>query len=217
MRRGLFITGTDTGVGKTYLTCRIARRWQREGRPFRVMKPLATGDGEDTRLLAEAAGDPNTDAISPFRFAEPAAPSVAARKEGVRLEFEQIVAAVRKRGNESEALLVEGVGGLLCPITERETIADLIVALQLPCVVVARRSLGTLNHTLLTLEVARNRGIQTLGVVVSETTPPITFAERENVAELAARCPILDVIPFGGDSSDRVDWWSLLNAELKLY
>ena len=215
MRRGLFITGTDTGVGKTYLTCRIARRWRREGRPFRVMKPLATGDGEDTRLLAEAAGDHDTEAISPFRFAEPAAPPVAARKEGVRLEFKQIVAAVLKRGNESEALLVEGVGGLLCPITQRETVADLINALQLPCVVVARRSLGTLNHTLLTLEVARYRGIRTLGVVISETSPVNTFAERENVAELAARCPVLDVIPFGGDSSDRVDWWSLVNAELK--
>ncbi|MFQ3593067.1 MAG: dethiobiotin synthase, partial [Gemmataceae bacterium] len=142
--RGLFITGTDTGVGKTYLTCRIARTWRLQGRNFRVMKPLASGDGEDTRLLAQASGDDDLGAISPFRFTEPAAPPVAARKEGVHLEMESIVEAVRRRGNETDALLVEGVGGLLCPITDRDTVADLIKALQLPCVIVARRSLGTL-------------------------------------------------------------------------
>lgn len=214
MRRGLFITGTDTGVGKTYLTCRIARAWRREGRSFRVMKPLATGDGEDTRLLGEAAEDGDHAGISAFRFAEPAAPPVAARKQGVRLDFGEIVAAVRRRGNESEALLVEGVGGLLCPITDREAVADLIAALGFPCVVVARRSLGTLNHTLLTLEVAQRRGLTVAGVVISETNPPLTVAEVENVAELQARCTVLDVLPFGNDSPDRVDWWSLLGGEV---
>jgi dethiobiotin synthetase len=214
MRRGLFITGTDTGVGKTYLTCRIARTWRREGRSFRVMKPLATGDGEDTRLLSQASGQSDLSAISPFRFAEPAAPPVAARAEGVHLELERIVAAVREYGNETEALLVEGVGGLLCPLTERETVADLIAALRLPCIVVARRSLGTLNHTMLTLEVARHRGLKVAGVVISETNRPTSLAERENVSELQARCRVLDVLPFGSDAPDHVDWWSLMSGEL---
>ena len=157
--RGLFITATDTGAGKTFVTAAIARLWHRERRPFRVCKPVATGAdndwSEDTRILAEAAGDVDLDAITPFTFAVPAAPPVAARLAGVSLRLEDLAAAVRRRAAEGNAVLVEGVGGLLCPLTERETIADLAVELALPLIVVARRSLGTLNHTLLTIEAAQ--------------------------------------------------------------
>src|SRR4051794_13044454 len=123
------------------------------------------------------------------------------------------------RGGRGRAVLVEGVGGLLCPLTERHTVADLVAGLDLPLLVVARRSLGTLNHTLLTVEAARARGLRLVGVVVSETAPPGTLAERANVEELRRRLdvPLLAVAPYrpGGHEEEipaisEIDWWSLI-------
>ena len=115
-------------------------------------------------------------------------------------------------------MLVEGVGGLLCPLTEKETVADLAVALGLPLILVVRRALGTLNHTLLTLEAARQRGLVVAGIVVNETQRPESLAEETNVEELSRRIdvPLLAVVPyqagnFAGDVPDLtgVDWWQL--------
>jgi dethiobiotin synthetase len=213
---GLFFTGTDTGVGKTFVVAAVARELRRRGEAFRVCKPVATGGvpAEDTRTLAEAAGDNDLEAITPWAFPEPAAPPVAARLAGATLSLPEIVAAVRRRGDGGGMLLVEGVGGLLCPLTERERVADLAAQLRLPLVVVARRSLGTLNHTLLTLEVARGRGLAVAGVVVSETAPPRGAAEETNVEELRRRIgvPLLAVVPHGAaDAAElrRVDWRGL--------
>src|SRR5947208_745797 len=119
--RGLFITGTDTGVGKTEVTAGIARLWRRQGRDFAVRKPVATGGLDDARKLALAAGD-GVEAITPLLFAEPAAPPVAARLEGRELSLALIVEALGSP--RRDALLVEGVGGLLCPLTAGETVAD---------------------------------------------------------------------------------------------
>jgi dethiobiotin synthetase len=220
MVRGLFITATDTGAGKTYVTAGIARQWRREGRPFRVCKPVATGAsngiGEDTRLLAEASGDADVRAITPYTFAEPAAPPVSAKLEGVALRLDDLVEAVRRRAAEDYAVLVEGVGGLLCPLTERETVADLAIALALPLIVVARRSLGTLNHTLLTVEAAHRRGLHLAGLVVTATTPVQGVAEETAVEELRHRLnvPVLAVLPYLPNREEpsnlqKVDWWQL--------
>jgi dethiobiotin synthetase len=220
--RGLFITATDTGAGKTYVTAGIARLWRHERRPFRVSKPVATGAesdwSDDTRLLAEAAGDADLHAITPYTFAVPAAPPVAARLAGTSLRLDDLVAAVRRRAADGTAVLIEGVGGLLCPLTERETVADLAVALGLPLVVVARRSLGTLNHTLLTVEAAQRRGLHVAGVVVTATTPIQGVAEETAVEELRGRLdvPILAVLPHQPNKEDEklealsgVNWWRL--------
>jgi dethiobiotin synthetase len=223
MMRGLFITATDTGAGKTFVTTCVARIWRREKRPFRVCKPVATGAegrwSEDTRLLAEAAGDANLDAVTPFTFAAPAAPPVAVRLAGTSVKLEHLIAAVRRRAADGTTVLVEGVGGLLCPLTERETVADLVRELDLPLIVVARRSLGTLNHTLLTVEAARHHGLRLAGVVVTETTPVQGVAEETNVEELRRRLdvPLLAVLPHqlpdGGEETisilQTVDWWRL--------
>ena len=225
---GLLIVGTDTGVGKTFLAAAIARAWRRQGRAFRVCKPVATGarrlDGrwrsEDTLALARAAGDDDPDGVTPWAFALPAAPPVAARHAGATLALAELAGAVRRRRPPGGAVLVEGVGGLLCPLTERETVADLARALGLPLVVVARRSLGTLNHTLLTLEAARGRGLAVAGVVVSEATPPEGLADETNVAELRRLgVPVLAVVPHQpqgvrGDvpALAAVDWWRLALA-----
>jgi dethiobiotin synthetase len=220
--RGLFITATDTGAGKTFVTAGVARLWRRERRSFRVCKPVATGAdngwSEDTRLLAEAAGDVDLHAITPYTFAVPAAPPPAARLAGVTLHLGDLAAAVRRRAAEGNTVLVEGVGGLLCPLTERETVADLAVELALPLIVVARRSLGTLNHTLLTVEAAQRRGLQVAGLVVTATTPVTGVAEETVIEELTRRLdvPLLAALPYqpnadgGGMAAlQAVDWWRL--------
>lgn len=227
--RGLFVTGTDTGVGKTEVTAAIARCWRHQGRRFAVCKPVATGiepppagsgAADDSRALAAAAGEPDPGAVTPYQFRAPAAPPVAARLEGRRLDLGQLIGAVEERAAGDMPVLVEGVGGLLCPLTERETVADLAVALGLPLVIVARRSLGTLNHTLLTVEAALRRGLRVVGVVVTETTPVASVAERENPAELRAQLtvPLLAVVPHRPGGYDReipaisaIDWWSLIS------
>lgn len=220
---GLFLTGTDTGVGKTHVTCALARLLRRQGRRVGVCKPVATGAerlgerwlSDDTRRLAEAA-DLALDAaerITPWTFPDPAAPPVAARRLGVTLRVADLAAAVAAWKSRADLVLVEGVGGLLCPLTEQETVADLAAALALPLVVVARRSLGTLNHTLLTLEVAQARGLPVAGVVVSETAPPQGLAEATNVDELRRRLrvPLLAVLPHAGpdEALAGVDWGQL--------
>jgi dethiobiotin synthetase len=223
--RGLFVTGTDTGVGKTVVTAAVARLLTRQGRAVRICKPVATGAtwqrgrwvSEDTHLLAEAAGDTDLDAVTPWSFPEPAAPPVAARLAGVELTLEGLAAAVRRRAAAEACVLVEGVGGLLCPLTEDATVADLVVELGLPLVVVARRALGTLNHTLLTREVARTRRLDVLGIVVNETMPPAGVAEETNVEELRRRLdvPVLAVVPHGAADAALagVDWWRLSEKE----
>ncbi len=202
--RGLFITATDTGAGKTFVAAIIARALRMQGQVVRACKPVATGAdwisgrwlSEDTRILAEATGDEEVGKITPWTFATPAAPPVAAQAAGVTLRLDELAAAVRRREAPETTVLVEGIGGLLCPLTENETVADLATELDLPLVVVARRSLGTLNHTLLTLEVAQVRRLRVAGVVVCETSPMTGMAEETNVEELRRRIgvPLLAVV-----------------------
>jgi dethiobiotin synthetase len=223
----LFFTGTDTGVGKTIVAAAVARWLRRQGRPVRVSKPVATGArwtgdrwlSDDTVLLARALGlTDGLEQVTPWTFAAAAAPPVAARQAGVRLTLGAIVAAIQKSWNPGTVMLVEGIGGLLCPLTEGETVADLVGALGLPLVIVARRSLGTLNHTLLTVEAARGRRFRVAGVVVNETSPCQGVAEETNVDELRRRIgvPLLTVVPHHADPTSLaeleitgVDWWSL--------
>jgi dethiobiotin synthetase len=205
---GLFFTGTDTGVGKTFVLAAVARLLRQQGRGVRVCKPVATGAAwlmgrwvsEDTLRLAEAAGlkAEAWPKITPWSFPEPAAPPVAARAQGKTLRIADLAEAVLRQAEPDTILLVEGVGGLLCPLTEQETVADLAALLGMPLIVVVRRSLGTLNHTLLTLEVARSRQLPVAGVVVNETTRPRGLAEESNVIELTRRIvvPVLAVMPY---------------------
>jgi dethiobiotin synthetase len=217
---GLFFTGTDTSVGKTFVAAAVVRELRRQGHAVQVCKPVATGAAsvsEDTRLLAEAAGTDDYRAVTPWTFAEPAAPPVAARCQKASLRLDDLVAAVRRQG---EPVVVEGVGGLLCPLTETETVADLAARLRQPLVIVTRRSLGTLNHTLLTVEAAQRRGLTIAGLVVNATQPVRTIADETNVAELGSRVrlPILAVVPYYEETPAAipalasVDWWRILQG-----
>lgn len=204
--KGLFFTATDTGVGKTYVTSAVARLLRQQGHSIAVCKPVATGaawvDGrwlaDDTVQLALSAGvTPDWSSVTPWTFPEAVAPPVAARLHGVVLDLAEIAQSVRRLEQVNTTLLVEGVGGLLCPLTEHETVADLVKAVQLPLIIVARRGLGTLNHTLLTVEVAHRRGLRVAGVVINEPEPPAGLAAMTNIEELGRRLdvPLLALVP----------------------
>jgi dethiobiotin synthase len=223
--KGLFITGTDTGVGKTHITAAIARLWRREGFPFALCKPVVTGSDEDTRTLALAAGKTLAEVTSPHLiFREPAAPCVAAAAEGVELSLELLVRECVSRTQEGRLpLLVEGVGGLLCPLTRDATVVELISALGLPIVVVTRRNLGTLNQTLLTVEAAQRRSLTVLGYIINETQPMSSLAERTVEQELGSRLaiPLLGTVAYGEGKEGEIaaisarDWWSLADCGIK--
>ena len=201
--RGLFVVGTDTGVGKTRVAAAIARSAFVAGRRVGVLKPLATGcvrrgeswQCEDTDLLIEAVGGGiAAERVTPLAFSEPLAPSVAARRAGAPLEHSRVERLVREAlawwALRAELMVVEGVGGLLCPLTEGTTVADLAVALDYPLLIVARRGLGTLNHTLMTVEAAFWRGLRVAGIVLNSALPEADpLASSTNAEELARRLP----------------------------
>jgi dethiobiotin synthetase len=187
--RGLFITATDTGVGKTEVACALLRGHRARGLDLGAMKPAqsghAPGEPSDADRLREAAGDRDpVELVCPYTFAAPLAPAVAARLEARTVSLERILDAARALAARHAALLVEGAGGLLTPLTERESYADLAVALGLPVLVVARAGLGTVNHTALTCEALRSRGLAVHGVVLNRTSPAGDASEPYNAAEI---------------------------------
>jgi dethiobiotin synthetase len=209
---GLLVTGTDTGVGKTRVTAAIARVLTDSGHGVGVCKPLATGarlehgtwTSDDALALRQAIRrDVPLDRITPLTFAEPLAPSVAARRAGAYLTLDHVVAATRAAlsawSEEADLLLVEGVGGFFCPIADRATVADLAVALDFPVLIVARRALGTLNHTLMTITLARQLGLRIAGIVLNTPEPGADdLAASTNAEELVRwleREPILLELP----------------------
>lgn len=190
--RGLFITGTDTGVGKTFVACALARGLRAAGIDVGVMKPIETGvtpaGPEDARALQNAAGveDP-LELICPARFALPASPEAAARAEARSVSRADLRKAFEFLARRHEFMLVEGAGGLLVPIDPQNDMADLARELDLPILVVARAQLGTVNHTRLTLEVAEARGLGVFGVVISHSSADETEGDRRNLDGLRER------------------------------
>jgi dethiobiotin synthetase len=218
MLPGLFVVGTDTGVGKTRVASAIARCLAREGRRVGVLKPLATGvpgaagGGEDAAwLIAAAGGSIPPERVVPLAFEAPLAPVVAARLLGKRLEQAEVESALDTAlawwADRADVMVVEGIGGLLTPVAEGTTVADLAVRLDYPLVVVARRALGTLNHTLLTTEAALRRGLRVAGLVLNSPSgaadASAELAEETAADELARRLEsvaVLGEVPFLGGS-----------------
>jgi dethiobiotin synthetase len=188
----VFISGTDTGCGKTRVGCALARALRESGQRVRVLKPVETGcsngEPQDARALAAAAGDDaDLERICPYRLALPAAPEAAARHAGVELRIEPIAAALAAARADADWVIVEGAGGLLVPLSPKLEMAGLVARLGLPLILVARARLGTLNHTLLTLEAARARQLPVLGVAISHTHAQLPPAERQNLELLRPR------------------------------
>jgi len=208
--RGLFVTGTDTGVGKTEVSCALVAEARAGGLDLAAMKPAESGVGpgapsDSERLCAAAGGLDEPALVCPYRFAAPLAPAVAARLAGVEVRLEVVLAAAGALAARHQALLVEGAGGLLVPLTERETYADLAVALGLPVLVVARVGLGTVNHTALTVEALRARGLAVAGVVLNRTSAESDPSVPHNAAEIErlTGAKVLASLPFLRDIGAR--------------
>jgi dethiobiotin synthetase len=205
--RGFFVTGTDTGVGKTVAACSLVRALRHAGVDTGAFKPVETGVGDagplDAQALREAAGGGASLArVCPLRFALPAAPYVAARVEGQEIDVPALLAAFEQQAARHRAVVVEGAGGLLVPITGEHDMASLAGLLDLPVIIVARTALGTINHTLLTLQAARQRGLTIAGVVISHGTM-ISAADEENLAFLRENLEelLLAELPFDPEAA----------------
>ena len=197
--RGLFVTGTDTGAGKTVVAAAICAALRAAGTRVVPFKPVVTGEDEPTELswppdhvlLGRAAGvDPEQ--VSPARFGPAVSPHLAQELAGAPLHPVELADAAREAGTRGEALDVEGVGGLLVPLTEDTSVRDLAAELGLPLVVAARPGLGTINHTLLTLEAAENAGLRVAAVVLTPWPEEPSVVERSN-RDTIARLGEVDV------------------------
>jgi dethiobiotin synthetase len=204
----LFVTGTDTGVGKTFVACALATALRARGCRVAVMKPVETGvldAPEDARRLRDAAADPAPlDEVCPYRFRAPLAPSVAAALEGRAVDVEALEALVRRRADTADVLLVEGAGGLLVPLDGRSTYLDLAVRLAMPVVIVGANRLGTINHCALTARVAAAGGLAVEGFILSQTTPATDASGATNAAVIGSltglRC--LGELPYAATPAD---------------
>lgn len=209
---GILVTGTDTGIGKTFVACGLARALRDLGVDVGVMKPFASGAEKrgkgwthaDAEALMAASGTRDAfEKVCPNLFRDALAPVVAAAREGRRADVAGAVKATRAMVARHEVTVVEGAGGLLVPLTKKETVAEYAKAARLPVLIVARPGLGTLNHTRMTVEAARARGLEVLGIVVNaSTSAPPGLAERTNLETIAehAGVRVLAVVPYGAGS-----------------
>lgn len=186
-----FVTGTDTGVGKTIVSAVLAREAAERGMRVRYVKPVQTGlapdePGSDADLVRAHAG---IEAEELLRFPEPLAPAIAVSLAGERIDPDELAGAIRARASSCDLLLVEGAGGLLVPLCDGWTMADLARALEAPLIVVARPGLGTLNHTMLTLEAAERRGLTVSEVVLTPWPEHPGITERTNLDVLRQGVP----------------------------
>jgi dethiobiotin synthetase len=193
--RGIFVTGTDTGVGKTVVTAAIALAARARGRDPAVLKPAQTGDDGtivgDAEFVAALIGlDEPAEASCPYRLRAPLAPAVAASLEGRRLDPAVVACSYNELVGRHDVVLVEGAGGALVPFSDGVDMAGLASLLGLPVVVAARPGLGTLNHTLLTLEALHRRGLTVLGVVLSGYPAEPGLDALTNPSALARLTPV---------------------------
>ena len=221
MKRGLFITGTDTGVGKTYIAAGIAATLRNRMVDVGVMKPVETGcrmregnlvPSDVMRLLRASAVSDTLDLVNPYRFAKPLAPYVAARLEDKTISISRVMRTFEVLSSRHEFMIVEGAGGIMVPLTRRETYLDLAQNMGLPALIVARPGLGTINHTLLTIAALRAKKVPIAGVVINYSRDQVVGpAEKTNPAaiEKISRVRVLASISFNSR-----DFYSII-ASLK--
>lgn len=205
MAKGIFITGTDTGVGKTVFSAALARLLRDKGINVGVMKPVTSGcsevDGrlvsDDAELLAWGAGIQVTPDVAPYLLREPIAPSAAAEMEHAKIEFSRILAAYHRLSEEHDFVIVEGAGGLMVPLAGGLMVADLVKMLALPLLVVARPNLGTVNHTVLTCFVARELGLDVRGTIINNypSSPDTAESTAPHLIDSLSGVPLLARLP----------------------
>lgn len=209
MGRAWFVTGTDTNVGKTFVSTALARAFRRRGLSTGVMKPVETGcptvEGVlaplDAMALKDASGtEDSIDLINPFRYAPGLAPLVAAKMEDKAIEPAVIKNAFDWVRSTHDVTIVEGAGGLLVPVTEEMTMAEIARLLDIPVIIVAATRLGAINHTALTVECAMARGILVAGIILNNLSGPgtsdISIAKNASAIERLTGVRILAEIPY---------------------
>ena len=216
---GLFITGTDTGVGKTYLTALIARQLVSQGKRVGVYKPAGSGCDDETdtdaQSLWHAAGCPlRLEDVCPQQFAAPLAPYLAARAEQREVDSTLLRTGLEPWKSNADIVLVEGVGGLMSPLSEDDYVADLVFEFGYPLIVVAPDRIGTINQTLQTLITAATfrTGLQLAGVVLNEVDQCEDASRDTNWRELEYRCvpPVLSRLRYGSlEAESPVEWSEL--------
>ncbi|MFD0586512.1 dethiobiotin synthase [Paenibacillus sp. GCM10027627] len=207
--RGLFVAGTDTDIGKTVVTGAIVAALRDEGLKLGVWKPVQSGASiglghtDAERLIAYSGIAERPEAVAPYSFAAPLAPYAAAQKSGMSLTLESITEAGRPLAKRYDALLVEGAGGVLVPLAEDGLVLDLMAELGLPVLIVARSTLGTVNHTLLTISCLRQKGIPITGVILNDGKraaadgDPSVSGNAEMI-ERYGKVPVLGHFPYIG-------------------
>ena len=208
MEKGYFITGTDTGVGKTLVAGGLAALYKNKGLDVGVMKPVATGckrvnnrlvsdDAVFLKLSAEVEDE--YELINPVSLEQPLAPTVAAQLSNTKIDTDKINTAYDTLCERHEYMIVEGIGGLLVPIDEYYFVVDMAEEMELPLIVVCRPTLGTINHTLLTVSYARQHGLDVKGIIINESAENCeTVVRKTNIDEIKrlTDLPILGKIPF---------------------
>jgi dethiobiotin synthetase len=176
----IFVTGTGTNVGKTFVTAGLIRHFRRQARAVDALKPIVTGfdpaavEASDPAVLLGALGRPTVadevERISPWRFTTPVAPDLAARRENRRLDYKAFVdVSHRAIAARKDVLLIEGIGGIMVPLDDRHTVLDWMTVLRLPLLLVTGSYVGTISHTLTALHVLARRNLDILAIVVSES------------------------------------------------
>jgi len=226
--RGLFVTGTDTGVGKTVLSASLLAAMVSDGEPMSTHKPAVTGLDDlggaatpaewpaDHELLGAAAGMP-ADEVAPLRYGPAVSPALAAELAGEALDAGRLLAAgaaaLADAHDAGETLIVEGVGGLLSPLADNFTVCDLAVSLRLPLLIAARPGLGTINHTLLTLQAARAAGLSVRAVVLTPWPLQPSRLERSNL-EAIGRLGFVEVDTLARASAPQISELARVGAAL---
>jgi dethiobiotin synthase len=203
---GLFITGTDTGIGKTALSALLLAELRQRNINAAPMKPAQTGcegavpDLDYSLAMASMEVDGATyKNMSPYTFEPACSPHLAADMAGIEIDIAEMVIAARTLATDYELVIAEGAGGIMVPLNRRETMLDLMQALKLPVLVAARPGLGTINHTLLSIRALRSDGLDIAGVVfVTSTDTEPDFIEEDNVTtiEQFGKIPVLGTIPY---------------------
>ncbi len=196
-----FITGTDTGVGKTYITKLLVESLRAEGKNAVGFKPISCGDRDDAAILAAASGNLPLDEVNPLHFSSGVAPYVAALLENKTINPAEILASYQTISGKHDPVIVEGAGGWEVPITETYFVSDLAKDLNLPVILVAANRLGALNHILLTLAAIEAKGLKCAGIILNQLedeldTPMIT---NKGIIESLTNVPLLDHIIHGQD------------------
>lgn len=208
MRKGIFITGTDTGVGKTFVAAGLLKAMRKMGLNVCPMKPLETGcrvkNGklipQDALELIKASGaEEPVEIVSPYIFRQPLAPAIAAELDKVIIKKKKILSAFKYLLNKYDITVVEGAGGIMAPVYKENLFIDLIKDFGLPVIIVARPGLGTINHTLLTIKAAQSSRLNVLGIIInyaSKAKGDLSEETNPEIIERLGKAQVLGIIPY---------------------